>query len=246
MKCPGQDMRYWKPGDIFNAKCPDCGGTVEFFKDEVRRKCKCGHVLTNPKLDFGCAEWCPYAEQCIGTVPEEVKAKQQMERENSLRERISMEMKKHFGKDLKRISHALKVSHYAEQILKMEGGDPLVILGAAYLHDIGAPEAQKKYEATGGDYYGCQETEGVPIAREILKRLAVKEPAAEEICDIIGHHHHPREEETLNFQIVYESDWLVNMEEKGISQDREKVLAIIDESFRTEAGRQMAEKLFIH
>ena len=35
MKCPGQDMRYWKPGDIFNAKCPKCGGTVEFFKDEV-------------------------------------------------------------------------------------------------------------------------------------------------------------------------------------------------------------------
>ncbi len=245
MKCPGQDMRYWKPGDIFNAKCPDCGGTVEFFKDEVRRKCKCGHVLTNPKLDFGCAEWCPYAEQCIGTVPEEVKAKQQVERENSLRERISMEMKKHFGKDLKRISHALKVAHYAEQILKMEGGDPLVILGAAYLHDIGSPEAQKKCEAAGGDYYVCQEAKGVPVAREILKRLAVKEEAAEEICDIIGHHHHPREEETLSFQIVYESDWLVNMEEKGISQDRKKVLAIIDESFRTEAGRQIAEKLFI-
>ncbi len=66
----------------------------------------------------------------------------------------------------------------------------------------------------------------------------------EEICDIIGHHHHPREEETLNFQILYESDWLVNMEEKGLSQDRGKVLAIIEESFRTEAGRQIAEKLF--
>ena len=245
MKCPGQDMRYWKPGDIFNAKCPTCGGTVEFFKDEVRRKCKCGHVMTNPKLDFGCAEWCPYAEQCIGAVPEEVKTKQKMERENSLRERISLEMKRHFGKDLKRITHALKAAHYAEQILKMEGGDPLVILGAAYLHDIGAIEAQKKCEAAGGDYYACQEAEGVPIAREILKRLAVKEEAAEEIRDIIGHHHHPREEETLNFQILYESDWLVNMEEKGLSRDRGKVLAIIEKSFRTEAGRQMAEKLFM-
>jgi putative nucleotidyltransferase with HDIG domain len=238
-------MRYWKPGDIFNAKCPDCGGTVEFFKDEVRRKCKCGHVMTNPKLDFGCAEWCPYAEQCIGTVPEEVKAKQKMERETSFRERIALEMKKYLGKDVKRINHAVKVARYAEQILKMEGGDPLVILGAAYLHDIGAPEAQKKYEAAGGDYYGHQETEGVPIAREILKRLAVKEEAAEEICDIIGHHHHLREEETLNFQIVYESDWLVNIEEEGISKDRGKVLAIIEESFRTEAGRQIAEKLFM-
>jgi hypothetical protein len=35
------------------------------------------------------------------------------------------------------------------------------------------------------------------------------------------------------------------MEEKGVSQDRGKVLAIIEKSFRTEAGRQMAEKLFM-
>ena len=86
MKCPGQDMRYWKPGDIFDLKCPRCGGTVEFFKDEVRRKCRCGQTMTNPKLDLGCAAWCPYGEQCIGMVPEEVKARQKAEREKSLRE----------------------------------------------------------------------------------------------------------------------------------------------------------------
>jgi HD superfamily phosphodiesterase len=245
MKCPGQDMRYWKPGDIFNAKCPNCGGTIEFFKDEARRKCKCGNVMTNPKLDFGCAAWCPYAEQCLGTVPDEVKAKQKTEQENSLKERISLEMKKYFGKDLKRIHHGLKVAHYAEQILKMEGGDPLVILGAAYLHDTGAPEARRRYEAGGGDYYHYQETEGVPIAREILKRLGIKEETTGEICDIIGHHHHPREEETLNFQILYEADGLANIEEKGFAQDRKEVQAVIEKSFRTETGRQIAEKLFL-
>ena len=25
MKCPGQDTRYWKPGDIFESPCPACG-----------------------------------------------------------------------------------------------------------------------------------------------------------------------------------------------------------------------------
>ena len=25
MKCPGQDIRYWKPGAIFEVKCPKCG-----------------------------------------------------------------------------------------------------------------------------------------------------------------------------------------------------------------------------
>ena len=30
-------------------------------------------------LDFGCAEWCQYAEQCTGGTPEEIKAKQKAE-----------------------------------------------------------------------------------------------------------------------------------------------------------------------
>jgi len=66
MRSPGQDMRFWKPGDIFETRCPKCGGEVEFFKDEVRRKCGCGHEIVNPKMDLGCAIWCQYAEQCLG------------------------------------------------------------------------------------------------------------------------------------------------------------------------------------
>ena len=42
VRCPGQDQRFWKPGDIFEVKCPGCGGAVEFFKDEPKLKCpKC-------------------------------------------------------------------------------------------------------------------------------------------------------------------------------------------------------------
>jgi endogenous inhibitor of DNA gyrase (YacG/DUF329 family) len=67
MKCPGQDTRYWKPEDIFNVPCPACGKPVEFFKDDSSRKCPtCGYRFRNPRLDLGCAEWCPYAEQCLG------------------------------------------------------------------------------------------------------------------------------------------------------------------------------------
>ncbi|MBW2015074.1 MAG: phosphohydrolase, partial [Deltaproteobacteria bacterium] len=70
MKCPGQDSRYWKPEAIFKAKCPKCGHNVEFFKDDTTRKCdKCGHKFANPKMDFGCAAYCQFAEECIGTLP---------------------------------------------------------------------------------------------------------------------------------------------------------------------------------
>jgi ribosomal protein S27E len=73
MKCPGQDTREWKPGDIFEVECPWCHkAKVEFFKDEPRRKCGgCGKPVKNPKLDFGCAKWCPYAKECIGVQKEE-------------------------------------------------------------------------------------------------------------------------------------------------------------------------------
>ncbi len=34
-----------------------------------------------------------------------------------------------------------------------------------------------------------------------------------EVCDIIGHHHHPREEETINFKCLYDADLITNLEE---------------------------------
>ena len=71
LRCPGQDQRFWKPEDIFEVRCPGCGQPVEFFKDEPKLNCrKCGHLVVNPKIDLGCAEWCQYAEQCMGVSTE--------------------------------------------------------------------------------------------------------------------------------------------------------------------------------
>jgi HD superfamily phosphodiesterase len=124
----------------------------------------------------------------------------------------------------------------------MEGGDPLVVMGAAYLHDIGIPEAERKYGSSSGHY---QELEGPAVAREILQKLSVRKEMADEICDIIGHHHSPRKEETLNFQILCEADWLVNIEEEGIPKEREKIEELIGKVFRTVTGKQLAEKLYL-
>ncbi len=66
VRCPGQDQRFWKPEDIFEVKCPGCGTSLEFFKDEPKLKCrKCGRLVANPKIDIGCAEWSQHAEQCL-------------------------------------------------------------------------------------------------------------------------------------------------------------------------------------
>jgi len=66
-RCPGQDLRFWKPTDIAEHPCPSCGRPIEFWKDDVRRSCPaCGTVVPNPGLDMGCAAWCQYADRCLG------------------------------------------------------------------------------------------------------------------------------------------------------------------------------------
>lgn len=242
MKCPGQDSRYWKPGAIFNEKCPNCGHVVEFFKDDTARKCgKCDHRFANPKMDFGCASYCQYAEECIGTLPPELIA----QKEDLLKDRISIEMKRYFKSDFKRIGHATRVARYAERIGKSEKGNMAVILASAYLHDIGIHEAERKYGSTAAKY---QEKEGPVIARSIMTKLGAKEELIEEVCDIIGHHHHPRPEETLNFKVLYDADLITNLEEKQkeSSIDNDRLVQIIDKSFLTGSGREEAKKTLLN
>jgi len=233
-------MRFWKAGDIFDTQCPKCGRKVEFFKDEVRRRCGCGHEVVNPKMDLGCAAWCQYAEQCVGVVPEEMKARQRAEEKDLLRERISLEMKKFFGTHYQRVNHALKVTRYAEKILRMEGGNPLVVIGAAYLHDLDRHEAE--IEGRNRPEHGKRE--GLAMVREILERLAVEKEAISEIVDVIHRLHSPSDEESLNFQILYEADWLARMEERENTDDQRELEERIQSSFKTTTGRQLLRGFF--
>jgi HD superfamily phosphohydrolase YqeK len=226
MKCPGQDSRYWKPGAIFEAKCPKCGNEVEFFKDDTTRLCKkCGHRFLNPSMDFG---------------PPELIA----QKEDLLKDRVAIEMKRYFKQDFKRIGHATRVARYAEKIGKEEGGNLAVILTAAYLHDIGIKEAERKHQSTAARY---QEEEGPPIAKEILLKLGAKDELIEEVCDIIGHHHHPRPQESFNFKSVYDADMIVNLEEKNKENptDSERLAGIIDKSFLTTSGVSIATDVLV-
>jgi HD superfamily phosphohydrolase YqeK len=233
MKCPGQDTKYWKPGAIFDAKCPECEHNVEFFKDDTTRKCpNCGHRFINPKMDFGCASYCQFAEQCIGNLPPELLA----QKEDFLKDRVAIEMKRYFKTDFKRISHATRVARYAERIGKSEGqGNMAVILSAAYLHDIGIHEAEKKHNSTAPKY---QEQEGPPIARAIMEKLGAAEDLIKEVCDIIGHHHHPKTKETANFKAVYDADTIANLEDnhKDKPIDADYLEQVIGKSFLTDSG----------
>ena len=241
MKCPGQDSRYWKPGAIFEVECPRCGKGVEFFKDDTSRRCEhCGHRFVNPRMDFGCAAYCQYAEQCLGTLPPEIAAQQ----ENLLKDRVAVEMKRYFKKDFKRIGHAMRVARHAERIGKAEQANLAVILTAAYLHDIGIPEAERIYGSSAAEY---QEKEGPGVARSILLKLGAKEQLIDAVCDIIGHHHHPRSGDSIDFQVVYDADRIANLEDrlKAQSMDPNRLSEIIEESFLTQSGKEIAKDILL-
>ena len=156
-----------------------------------------------------------------------------------LRDSLIAEMKDYFGEDRRRISHALRVTSFAEEILLEEEGDEDVVIAAAILHDIGIPVAEEKYGSSARHY---QEIEGPIIAREILRKHGFEEPFIEKVCEIIGNHHSPRKVNTLNFKIVYDADLLVNLGDKFQSKPEKGISERIDRIFLTETGRIMAKK----
>jgi hypothetical protein len=169
MKCPGQDTQYWNADAVFDAKCPQCSAKVEFFKDDTTRKCgQCGHRFVNPKMDFGCAAYCQYAEQCLGDLPPELVAQQ----EDLLKDRVAIAVKRYLKTDFKRIGHMTRRARHAEQIAK--AGDlntqlPVVLI-TAFVWDLDPVENAAE----------------APVARSILTDLKAPPPLIERVCKMIG------------------------------------------------------------
>ena len=241
MKCPGQDTQYWKPGAIYEVSCPKCEKPVEFFKDDTARKCgHCGHRFVNPSMDFGCAAYCQYAEQCLGTLPDEM----QSVKEDLLKDRVAVEMKRFFRRDFKRIGQATRRARYAERIAGKEKGALPVVLCAAYLRDIGAPEAMKKYGDASPEHL---EIESPAVARSILTTLNAREPLIDAVCAIVGQHRIPGEEAQPDSKVVYDADWVAKMEERLKEQPMETahVSEMIEKDLLTEAGREEARSILL-
>jgi HD superfamily phosphodiesterase len=167
------------------------------------------------------------------------------QKDDLLKDRVAIEMKRYFKRDFYRIGHATRVARYAERIGKSEKGNMAVILSAAYLHDIGILEAVKKYGNTTPEQH---EKEGPLIAKTILQNLGAKQELINEVCDIIAHHHHPGADESLNFKIVYDADQIENLDEKQKQNpmDTKQLQDIIEQSFLTASGREIARDVLLN
>ncbi len=157
-------------------------------------------------------------------------------------EKVRAAMEEYFGEDRRRIGHALKVADFAERILRHEPGNRELVLAAAYLHDIGIHEAERKHGSTAGN---LQEIEGPPIARRILSSLGYDKSFIDEVCEIIASHHSPGEVDTDNFRVIWDADWLVNIPDELDLNDTAKLRKTIGKVFLTPTGKGLAEKLYL-
>ena len=146
------------------------------------------------------------------------------------------------GNDILRINHALKVYGFASTICRSETAkrDTIEIIEiAAILHDIGIHVSEKKYKSSAGKY---QEIEGPPIARKMLEKLEVNQEIIERVCFLIGNHHSYSKIEGLDFQILVEADFLVNIFEDEMN--RELLVTIREKYFKTKTGKMLLETIY--
>lgn len=151
-------------------------------------------------------------------------------------------MQDYFGADQRRIDHALQVSCYAEELLSYIDADPVVTLAAAYLHDIGIPEAERKHGSSSGRW---QEIEGPPIARQILAKLDAGEALTGQVEAIVASHHTRNGIDAPEFRIIWDADALVNFAEVLPSKSAEQIEGLLQGHMVTEPGFRIARRMFI-
>lgn len=144
--------------------------------------------------------------------------------------------------DPRRIQHFMKVHDFARTIGQLEGldDDTLYILeSAAVVHDIGIHVCEEKYGSCEGK---LQEKEGPALAKEMLERLAYAQEVINHICYLVGHHHTYTNIDGVDYQILVEADFLVNLYEDKVSLDA--VHKAYQNIFKTESGREICRNMF--
>lgn len=64
------------------------------------------------------------------------------------------------------------------------------------------------------------------------------------MCEIIAHHHSPGVISSLNFKILYDADWLVNLpEEVSKKAFRIEIKRVVEKLFFTASARKKAIKM---
>ena len=144
--------------------------------------------------------------------------------------------------DAKRIQHFCKVHSYAKLIAETENVDKkclFIIEAAALTHDIGIHFCEEKYGNCNGK---LQEQEGPAIAERLLEKLGFEKDISERVQYLIAHHHTYNNINEIDYQILVEADFLVNIMEDGLL--KEAALKAYHNIFKTVCGKTICREMF--
>ena len=144
--------------------------------------------------------------------------------------------------DAKRIQHFCKVHSYAKLIAETENVDKnclFIMEAAALTHDIGIHICEEKYGNCNGK---LQEKEGPAIAEKLLGELGFDRKVSERVQYLIAHHHTYGNINEMDYQILVEADFLVNIMEEGSS--KEAAIKAYQNIFKTSCGKKICREMF--
>ncbi len=142
-----------------------------------------------------------------------------------------------------RIQHLVKVHDLSVAIGTLEGLDErtlYILESAAILHDIGIRPSLEKYGSGMGKY---QEQEGPAEAEKLLREIGgYDEEHIARVKYLVGHHHTYDNMDGLDYQILVEADFLVNLYESQKKYDA--ILKAEQHIFKTATGIQFLRDMF--
>ena len=156
--------------------------------------------------------------------------------------KLHMAMIELYHGDAKRIQHFCKVHSYAKLIAEMENVDAetlFILETAALTHDIGIHLCEEKYGNCNGK---LQEKEGPAIAEKLLSDLGFSGEVSERVQYLIAHHHTYNNIDGIDYQILVEADFLVNLFEDKVSPAGCR--NAYHKIFRTESGKRLYRAMY--
>lgn len=144
--------------------------------------------------------------------------------------------------DPKRIQHFSKVYSYAKLIgegEKLDNETLFILEVAALTHDVGIHVCEEKYGNCNGK---LQEKEGPIIAKKMLRELGFKEEIIDRMMYLIGHHHTYDNIDGIDYQILVEADFIVNLYEDSSGIDTIK--NVYHNIFKTNTGKRILRDMY--
>ena len=155
------------------------------------------------------------------------------------------------------IPHTLACVYWAKKLLKSEGGNPRIVIPAIYMHDMGYPFKQMRFNPKKNVNLKIYHMKrGALLSKKILKKLGeFSKNEIKEISAIIGRHDDIdgiKEHATKHEQLVFEADSLGQIDTKRVKptfskEERKEFIKRFQwnraTTFKTKTGKKFLKEL---